>query len=74
MGGNVAVNGHIKICDNVRIAAFSGVSKTLTTPGDYGGIPVQPLKEYNRNAVLLRNIRDLYDRVKLLEKKVAEKS
>lgn len=74
MGGNVAVNGHIKICDNVRIAAFSGVSKTITKPGDYGGIPVQPLKEYNRGAVLLRNIKDLYDRVKLLERESAKKS
>jgi len=68
MGGNVAVNGHIKICDGVRIAGFSGVSKSLTKPGDYGGIPVQPLSEHNKNAVLLRSIKRLYDRVHQLEK------
>jgi UDP-3-O-[3-hydroxymyristoyl] glucosamine N-acyltransferase len=67
LGGQVAVNGHIHIGNGVRVTACSGVSKSLLTPGDYGGVPVQPLADYNRNAVYLRRIGELFLRVKALE-------
>ena len=70
LGGQSAVNGHISIGDGVRVAACSGVSKSLPPGGDYGGLPVQPLAEYNRNAVYLRRINDLYQRVQALEKTI----
>ena len=70
LGGQTAVNGHTQIGDGVRVAACSGVSKSLPDAGDYGGIPVQPLAEYNRNAVYLRRINDLYQRVKALEETI----
>ncbi len=54
--GQVAVNGHIKICDGAILSARTGVSKTITRPGKYGGMPAQPLDEHNRNKVFLRNI------------------
>lgn len=67
LGGQVAVNGHIQIGDGVRVTACSGVSKSLPLAGDYGGVPVQPLTEYNRNAVYLRRVGELFARVKALE-------
>ena len=67
LGGQCAVNGHIEIADGVRVTACSGISKSITQAGDYGGVPVQPLAEYNRNAVYLRRIGELYQRVKALE-------
>ena len=67
LGGQVAVNGHIQIADGVRVTACSGVSKSLPRAGDYGGVPVQPLHEYNRNAVYLRRVGELFERVKALE-------
>lgn len=67
LGGKVAVNGHIRICDNVRVCACSGISKSVTSPGDYGGVPIQPLAEFNRNMVYLRRVGDLFDRVSHLE-------
>jgi UDP-3-O-[3-hydroxymyristoyl] glucosamine N-acyltransferase len=67
LGGQCAVNGHIDIADGVRVTACSGISKSLTVAGDYGGVPVLPLTEYNRNAVYLRRIGELYQRVKALE-------
>jgi UDP-3-O-[3-hydroxymyristoyl] glucosamine N-acyltransferase len=67
LGGQVAVNGHIQIGSGVHVTACSGVSKSLLTPGDYGGVPVQPLAEYNRNAVYLRRVGELFARVKALE-------
>jgi UDP-3-O-[3-hydroxymyristoyl] glucosamine N-acyltransferase len=74
LGGQVAVNGHIQIGKGVRVTACSGVSKSLTSPGDYGGVPVQPLAEYNRNAVYLRRVGELFQRVKALENLVATRS
>jgi len=69
LGGQCAVNGHIDIGDGVRVAACSGISKSLPQAGDYGGVPVQPLAEYNRNAVYLRRVGDLFKRVKALEER-----
>ncbi len=71
LGGKVAVNGHIHIGKGVRVTACSGVSKSLPQSGDYGGVPVQPLAEYNRNAVYLRRIGELFARVQSLEAKLA---
>jgi UDP-3-O-[3-hydroxymyristoyl] glucosamine N-acyltransferase len=58
LGGQVAVNGHIQIGSGVHVTACSGVSKSLLT---------QPLAEYNRNAVYLRRVGELFARVKALE-------
>lgn len=45
-GGNTAITGHIKITDNVNVAGFSGVSNDIDQPGQYGGYPLQPLKDF----------------------------
>lgn len=66
IGGQCAIAGHLTLDDGVMIAACSGVSKSLKT-GKYNGIPVMPLDEYNKNAVHLRNIGKLVERVKRLE-------
>jgi UDP-3-O-[3-hydroxymyristoyl] glucosamine N-acyltransferase len=71
IGGQVAVAGHIHLDKGVMIAGKSGVSKSLSA-GKYGGIPVQPLAEYNRNAVFLRNIEAYVKQMKELEKRIAK--
>ncbi len=45
-GGRSVVTGHIEICDNVHLAGLSGVGKSITTPGQYGGFPHQPLQKF----------------------------
>lgn len=69
LGGKAAIAGHIKLGDRVRVAGFAGVSKSLTE-GDYNGIPAIPIQEYNRTAVLLRNIDKFVDRLKKLEERM----
>jgi UDP-3-O-[3-hydroxymyristoyl] glucosamine N-acyltransferase len=56
LAGQVAVAGHLTIADKTMIAGKSGVSKSITASGKYGGIPVMPIREYNKNSVYLRNI------------------
>lgn len=70
LAGQVAVSGHLSIPDKTIIAGKSGVSKTLTQSGKYGGIPVLPLTEYNRNSVYLRNIEKYIDEIKALKERV----
>lgn len=70
MGGQVAVAGHLSIADKTMIAGKSGVSKSLTETGKYGGIPVLPIHEYNRNSVFLRNIETYIEQIKALQQKV----
>ena len=71
IGGQVAINGHIKLADQVMISARSGVSKSLTEAGKYGGVPAVPLNEYNRNSVYLKNIEKYVKEIKDLKARVA---
>lgn len=71
LAGQTGVAGHIHLADGVILAARSAASKSLTKPGKYNGAPAVPLEEYNRNAIHLRKIDKLFDRVKKLEDKLA---
>lgn len=71
LAGQVAVAGHIEIADGVVVSACSGVSKSMTKAGKYGGVPVMPLDEYNRKTVYLRNIDKYVDQIKALEERLA---
>lgn len=69
IAGHCGINGHISICDNVQITGFTMVTSDITEPGVYSsGQPVMPSREWRKNAVRLRQIESLYDRVKALEK------
>lgn len=63
-GGQVAVNGHIETPDGAIFAARSGITKSITKPGKYGGVPAIPLDEDNRRGVHLK--------LKNIEKNAAE--
>ncbi|MEC7839403.1 MAG: UDP-3-O-(3-hydroxymyristoyl)glucosamine N-acyltransferase [Chlamydiota bacterium] len=67
MGGQVGIAGHVSICSNVAIAAKSGISKSITQPGNYRGVPAVPIVDFNRNTVHLRNIGKLVKRLQKVE-------
>lgn len=72
MGGQTAVAGHLKIHDGVMLAGRSGVSKSLTKPGKYNGAPCMPIDDYNRNAVLLKNMDKYVQELKEMKKRLEE--
>ncbi len=73
IGGQVAIAGHLKIGDGVLLAARSGVTKSITKTGKYGGIPAQPLEEHNRNSVFLHNIEKYFLKpLKALEEQIKQ--
>lgn len=71
LAGHVAVAGHLEIADGAMIAGFSGITKSIQKAGKYGGIPAQPLNDYNRNAVLLRNIDKFIEKIEALEEELS---
>lgn len=73
IGGATAINGHIEICDDVQISGFSMVIKAITEPGVYAsGIPAAPHREWRRNGARFRQLDDLFQRVKKIEKKLTD--
>ncbi|KAJ0921096.1 putative UDP-3-O-(3-hydroxymyristoyl)glucosamine N-acyltransferase [Helianthus annuus] len=48
LGGRVGVRDHVTIVSKVRLAAASCVTKDITKPGDYGGFPAVPIREWRR--------------------------
>lgn len=74
IGGQVGVAGHISINSNVAIAAKSGVSKSINEPGNYRGIPVLPIDEYNRKYVHFKKVDKLLKRLEKVESELQAKS
>lgn len=75
IGGQVAVAGHLKIGDGVMLAGRSGVTKSISKPGKYAGVPAQPLEESNRNGVFLNNIEKYFLKpLKALEEQIKQLS
>jgi len=70
LAGKVGVNGHIEIGDGAIVTAMAGITKSVKPKEILVGLPAKPMKEYKENYVFLRNIRKLYDRVKVLEEKL----
>lgn len=54
MGGQVGLGGHITIGDNVKIAAKSGVFRSLKGNNSYGGFPAQKIREWHKMSIFLK--------------------
>ncbi len=71
IGGSAGILGHLQIADNVEIASFTLVGKSITEKGSYAGVfPFSKNEEWRANAVHLRHLSELVKRVKALEKEV----
>ncbi|MCC5451582.1 UDP-3-O-(3-hydroxymyristoyl)glucosamine N-acyltransferase [Rheinheimera sp. UJ51] len=72
IGGAAAINGHISICDGVHISGMAMVMKSISEKGIYtSGLPATTNAEWRKTTAKLRQIDQLYQRVKLLEKQLA---
>ncbi len=68
VGGQVGFAGHISVADGVRIAAQSGVTKTVKTPNlTLTGNPAAEQKQSLRGQVYVKNLPELEKRVQELE-------
>jgi UDP-3-O-[3-hydroxymyristoyl] glucosamine N-acyltransferase len=73
IGGAAMIHGHIEIADGVRISTNTLITKSLKKPGTYtSALPFSEHGEWLKNAVHMRNLDKLVDRIKELEKRIAE--
>lgn len=68
IGGAASIAGHLEIVDDVHVTATSGVSNSIREPGIYSsGMPVQTNRAWRRNVIRVRQLDELWRRVKQLE-------
>jgi len=68
IGGASGIAGHLTIADNVEISTYTLVTKSIGQAGTYTGAYVfEPHAQWRRNAVQLRHLAELADRVRALE-------
>lgn len=73
VGGQAGIMGHIEVGDDVVVSARSFMSKSVAERGVYtSAIPSQSHAEWLRNAVHLKHLDEMADRVRALEKKLKE--
>lgn len=73
IGGAAMIYGHIEIADGVRISTNTLITKSLTKAGTYtSALPFSEHGEWLKNAVHIRNLDKLADRVRELEKRISE--
>ena len=72
MAGQVGVVGHIRIGDRARLGAKAGVSNSVPDGETVLGAPAIPISEHKRNVVHIARLPKLSEKVKQLEKLVAE--
>jgi len=72
VSGQCAITDHVKITDDVTLVQRAGVINNIEEPGVYAGTPIQPVKDYFRNAAVAHKLVELRKQVRLLEKQVAD--
>lgn len=63
VGGQVGLAGHITVGDGAQIAAQSGTQKDVAPGARLFGSPAMDLREYGRQAVNVKNLGSLYNKV-----------
>jgi UDP-3-O-[3-hydroxymyristoyl] glucosamine N-acyltransferase len=68
-GGGAGLVGHLTIADDVHISARSTVTRSISKPGVYTGFfPLDDNRSWEKNAVTLRQLHALRERVRALER------
>jgi len=67
--GRSGAHGHIEIADGVTVSAMTMVKKSITEPGTVwgGGIPAQPMREWQRTLGHLKRMNKTLRRIRTLE-------
>jgi UDP-3-O-[3-hydroxymyristoyl] glucosamine N-acyltransferase len=68
IGGAAMIAGHLTIADGCAIGPATVVVSSVTEPGHYSAfLPLMKNRDWQRVAVILRNLDDLRDRLRQLE-------
>jgi UDP-3-O-[3-hydroxymyristoyl] glucosamine N-acyltransferase len=73
IGGASGIAGHLTIADRVEISAHTIITKSIEKSGTYtGAYPFEENRAWRRNAAQLRHLNELAERVRALEKQLAQ--
>jgi UDP-3-O-[3-hydroxymyristoyl] glucosamine N-acyltransferase len=73
VGGGAIILGHIELADGVNVSAGTLVAKSIAVPGSYTGtVPFMAHEDWLRNFSRLRHLDAMADRIRALEKRLAE--
>jgi len=73
IAGAGMVLGHLTLADGVHVSAASLVTRSILKPGQYTGVfPIDDNASWEKNAATLRHLHSLRERVKALEKALAQ--
>ncbi len=72
LAGQVGIAGHIEIGDKAVLGAKAGVSKNVPVGAMLIGAPAKPMKDFKQANFYISQLGKLYERVKELERKLAE--
>lgn len=71
IGGGAVVLGHLRLADHVHISAASVVTRSIHKAGNYTGIfPLDDNQTWEKNAVTLKQLHSLRERIRQLEHKL----
>lgn len=71
VGGGAVVLGHLELANGVHISASSTVTRSIRQPGLYSGVfPLDENSSWEKNAVTLKQLHALRERVRVLEKQL----
>jgi UDP-3-O-[3-hydroxymyristoyl] glucosamine N-acyltransferase len=72
IGGGAIVLGHLTLADHVHISAATTVTRSIKQRGNYTGMfPIDDNASWEKNAVSLKQLYKLRERVKQLENAAA---
>ena len=75
VGGGAVVLGHLDLADGVHISAASVVMRSIAQPGQYSGVfPLDDHASWEKNGATLRQLHQLRDRLRALERAYSDKS
>jgi len=67
-GGNSVVAGHLTLADNVELAGRSTVTNDIKEGGQYGGYPLQPLREALKTLASLTKLTEMRKKLNALSR------
>jgi UDP-3-O-[3-hydroxymyristoyl] glucosamine N-acyltransferase len=71
IGGAARIQGHISIADGTFVSTGTFISRTIHKPGMYTGVfPMDDNASWEKNAAALKQLYQLRERIKALEKKI----
>ena len=69
VGGGAIVLGHLTLADHVNISAATVVTRSISKPGHYTGMfPIDDNASWEKNAVTLKQLYGMRERLRALEK------